>query len=399
MKQTTTAVPTAELAQLSELIDNIYQGATNPAHWDGVLPRIAEWVGAERGLLFTALNTPERGGFYFNHAIPEHAMQLWETRYQPHDIWANRVVEHGLFCEGNTIIGDQVVPFEELSRSEFYQGLLSKINIAHVLTGVVFGLENPELNPVVVCALFRSREAGSFISVERDRLAILVPHLSRSLGVMTRLRNVELKAAASLAALDRLMTGVVLFDAHRAVSFANRAAQRVLQEEDGIRLRHLAGNSALGEIIALDRNTQEALSSAISGAVAPDPLHTAHFSRAVTVMRPSGRQAYTLNFSSLAAHNEFGSGSAAPRAIAFITDSAEPVRLDAELMKTSYGLTPAEIRVAEMLAECLTVDETAERMVISRSTVKAHQARIYEKTNTNSRAKLMKLLVSLAQVG
>jgi DNA-binding CsgD family transcriptional regulator len=66
-------------------------------------------------------------------------------------------------------------------------------------------------------------------------------------------------------------------------------------------------------------------------------------------------------------------------------------------MRQTYGLTPAEIRVAEMLAECLTVDETAERLGISRSTVKAHQQNIYEKTNTNSRAKLMKLLMSLAQ--
>lgn len=395
---TTTSASTAELARLSELIDSIYQGATNPAHWDVALPAIADWVGASKGLLFTPVNAPDNGGFYFNHAIPEQTMQLWGTRYIKHDAWAERMAECGLISEGCVSVSDDYLSFEELSRTEFYQDFLSKIDIAHQLGGIVFGMEAPQANPVVACALFRGLEHGRFTTIERDRLAILMPHLSRSLGVMTRLRNLELKTAAGLSALDRLTAGVLLFGARGQITFANRAARNILEEEDGLQLQHRFGDSSLGTVIAEDTRANTELECAIRNAISPDILHAQHFSRAVAVSRPSGRQDYTLNFSSLAEHNEFGLGSDAPRAIAFITDSAEPIKLDGALLKTTYGLTPAEIRLAETLAECLTVEETAERLGISRSTVKAQQQSIYAKTNTNSRAKLMRLIMSLSQV-
>ncbi len=393
------AATTAELARLSELIDTIYQGATDPTRWDVALPAIANWVGASKGLLFTPLNAPDDGGFYFNHAIPEKMMQLWGTQYHAKDIWSARSLEQELLFEGSIINCDEIVPFNELQQSEFYQDFLSKHDVAHSLSCIVFGMDSPQSMPTVACSLFRDIAKGAYTTSECGRLSILVPHLSRALGVMTRLGNLELKAAASLAALDRLNAGALLLRADGVVGFANRAARRILEDEDGLKLRHLAGNSALGQVIAEDGKTQGTLSAAISSAVSPDVLHTAHFSRAVIAPRPSGRQPYTLNFSSLAAHNEFGTSIDAPRAIAFITDSAEPIRLDAELMKKTYGLTTAETRVAEALAECLTVDETADRLSLSRSTVKAHQESIYEKTSTNSRAKLMRLLMSLSQVG
>lgn len=388
---------TADLARLSELIDSVYQAATDPSHWSVALPALADYVRAPKGLLFTPLHAPENGGYYFNHGIPESVMHLWGTRWHGEDILANTVVQRGLFVEGNVMCEDDVLPLAQLRAAPIYRELNHPNGIDHFLLGSVFGLTSLGGLPTAL-NFYRSGREGAFTCNEKDRLRIVLPHVSRAFGVMTRLRKADFRAAASLASLDRMASGVLLFDARGELSFANRAAHRILEEEDGLQLRHMAGNSGLGEVVAAYRPAQEALSAAIRGAVSMDVLCTGHFSRAVAVARPSGRQDYTLNFSTLAAHNEFRTGLDVPRAIAFITDSAEPVRLDAGLLNKTYGLTPAEIRVAEMLPECLTVDETAKRLGISRGTVKAHQQRIYEKTNTNSRAKLMKLLVSLAQV-
>ena len=224
--QETTSTSTAELAQLSELIDTIYQGATEPSHWDVILPAVADWVGALRGLLFTPLNSLDNGGFYFNYALPESMLQLWSTKYQGQDIWRNRAIELGLTEEGSISIGDEMVPFEELSCTEYYQDFLSKYDVAHLMGGIVFGMDSPQPSLPTLCSFYRGLKEASFTSLERDRLAILLPHLSRSLGVMTRLRNLELKAVAGLAALDRLSAGVLLFDARGRLSFANQAARR-----------------------------------------------------------------------------------------------------------------------------------------------------------------------------
>lgn len=396
--QETISASTAELARLSELIDTIYQGATEPSRWSAILPAISDWIGGTRGLLFTPLDPPDNGGFYFTHEISAPMAQLWWTKYSPQDIWAIRSAERGLLHESNIVIGDEVVPFEELSRTEIYRDFFSKHDIAHLMSGIVFGLSTPQTTPYVVCTLVRGLQRGSFTPSDRERLAILIPHLSRSLGVMTRLRDAELKAAASLTALDRLNNGVLLFNAHGLVAFANRAARNILEAEDGLRLKHRCGDSSLGEIVAENSSSQNSLACAIRSAVSPDILQAAHFSRAAAISRPSGRQDYTLNFSSLAAHNEFGSGNDAPRAIAFITDSAEPIRLDSDLLKKTYGLTPAEIRLAGMLTECQTVEETAERLGVSKHTARTQLQSVYMKTNTNNRAKLMRLLLSLSQL-
>lgn len=393
------AASNAELARLSELIDSIYQGATDPDHWNNVLPAIADWVEAPRGMLITPQHTPDDGGFCFLHNTPERFFQLLATKYIGQDIWTNRAIERGLIFEGSVVIGDEdLIPFEELRRTDIYQNLFAPFDVAHLLTSVVFGMESTNNMPWVACAWSRGVNDPGFTSFERERLRLLIPHISRSLGVMLRLRDMELRIASSLAALDLLSIGVLLFDVRGLVTFANRAAHRILEEGDGLQLRHRFGDSSHGEVVAGDNKSQAELASAIRSAVSPDILETAHFSRAMTVSRLSGRQEYTMNFSSLAAENEFGSGADVPRAIAFITDNAEPIRLDEELLRKTYGLTPAEIRLAELMAESLTLEETAERLGVSRHTVKTQLQSVYMKTNTNNRAKLMRLIMSLSQV-
>jgi len=392
------SVGTAELAILSELIDTIYQGATEPDRWNNVLPAIANWLNAPKGLLFTPQHPIDQGGFYFSHALPDMMMQLWATKYHAKDVWAIRGVERGLITEGNVILGDEdLIPQEEFLRTEVYQELLSKVDIVHLLSSIVFGNGSPANIPWAVCALYRGLKEPKFTSFEKERFAIIVPHISRALGVMMRLKDMGLKVASSLSALDRLGSSVLLFGERGQVTFANKMALRLLEEQDGLRLKHAFGNSSFGDIIAGDKNAQLALVAAIRNAVSPNILNTGHFSRAVRIPRPSGRVDYLINFSSLASSNDFASGSDSPRAIAFITDSAAPVRLDAEILKRTYGLTPAEIRLMEAMAECLTLEEAADRFGVSRGTVKTQLLNVYGKTNTNSRAKLIRLIMSLMQ--
>lgn len=390
---TTQAV--AELARLSQLIDRIYQGAIEPECWNTIVPAIADWVNAKQALLFTPLHPPEKGGFYFNHAIPESVMHLWATRWHGEDIMANTVVARGLFVEGYASIGEDIVPYEQIQQAPIYRELNHPNGIDHLLVSAVFDFTSPNGLPTCL-SFYRSEREGPFTPAERDRLLIVLPHVSRAFGVMAKLREADIKIAANLAVLDRMPSGVLLFDAEGSVIFANRVARRILEDEDGLRLRVRYGGTALGELVAEDNRTQDNLQRGIRSAVCPDILHTEHFSRAVSIPRPSGRQAYLLNFSSLAAQSEFGDGGAAPCAIAFLTDSAEPIRLDEILLKKTYGLTPAEVRVAEALTVGLTDSEMAEQLGLSTHTVKTHLKNVFSKTHTDNRSKLIRLLVSLS---
>lgn len=201
-----------ELRQLSELIGRIYDAAVDPIVWPEVVERTAVWLDAPMGLLMTPFNPPSTGGYVLPFGIDQAGLELWGARYQAHDIWAQRCSAAGLVFEGNVVCGDEYLPEDEFYDSLIYREHLSRYDIAQVLTGVVFDPDSPLVIPTV-CAVYRGRNDVRFGEDEKRKLGLLIPHFSRALGVMMRLRDAEFRVAASLAALDRIHSGIVLFAA------------------------------------------------------------------------------------------------------------------------------------------------------------------------------------------
>ena len=375
------------------LIGRIYDAALDPAAWPGVVREIARIQKSDKALLLTPLNAPDQGGVVFPSGISESAMQQWATRYIKHDIWTQAVEAKGLFVEGRVLTNEDLVNFDEFLGSIWYREFLSNIGIARLCTGVVFGTGTPGALPASF-SVFRPVEGEPYGETERAVHRILVSHLSRSLGIMFRLRDAELKVAASLAALDRLNAGVVLFGARRAVLFANRAARSILGEEDGLRLRATPQGASF--LAAESSGTQLAVDTALDQCLDPEVLEVGHFSQAVRIERSSGRAACTLNVSALPLQNEFGSGPERPLAIGFLNDPAEPVKVDEELLRRLYDLTPAECRLAQQICTAEPLAAIAARLGTSENTVKSQLQSIFAKTGTHRQAALVKLLHGLA---
>lgn len=65
-----------------------------------------------------------------------------------------------------------------------------------------------------------------------------------------------------------------------------------------------------------------------------------------------------------------------------------------EMAAMIYGLSPAQRRVAGLVAEGLTLNEIAERMGITPNTARTHLNRIFEKTGVRNQAALVRILLS-----
>ena len=63
-----------------------------------------------------------------------------------------------------------------------------------------------------------------------------------------------------------------------------------------------------------------------------------------------------------------------------------------------FGLTPAEARLAIELSSGQTLEEIAEKQEINVSTVRAHLKKIFQKTDTNRQAELVRLLLSIPDI-
>lgn len=387
-----------ELSSLGGVIDHVYQAALDPSAWSVALPAMAKWLESPMVMLFTPTVLPRDGGFYFNYGIPEAAMELWQTRYQPLDIWTTTAIRHNRIQEGSVFTGEDLLPVSELTQSVWYQEFLSRIGIGQVLVNIVYGLDSETYLPTAL-SYFRGSATTEFGVQDRWRSALLLPHVSRAIGVASRLRNAEHKLATSLAALDRLNQGVLLFGENEEVLFNNQMASRILGLEDGLRLQK-QGCCGCTYLAAKTKSAQEALDEAIREAVRLDILSTQHFSKTVAIPRTSRHAAFTFSISSLPARHGFAiEGRGSPRAIAFIYDNALPVKVDHALLKSMYGLTKAEIKVAELIVESKSLEQISEKCGLSINTLKTHLSRTYEKTGMANRAMLVKLLVTLSQNG
>jgi DNA-binding CsgD family transcriptional regulator len=386
-----------ELTRLSNLIDLIYDGATDSSRWTkDILPAIADYIEAPTCILFSPIHTPQNGGFFFLYGLEQEHIDLYASKYQSQDSWTLAGTEKNLFHEGNVLIGEDLVPREQLLETTFYKEFLSRDkNTGQLLTSIVYGLDSSAAMPAV-CTSHRGLHHPNFGEKERARMRLLLPHLSRSLGVMQRLRSAELTVATSLAALDRLPSGVLLLNDSGAVAFANRAAQHMLGQGDGLSLRKASHATGHGELIAESSSVNMAISKAIDATLTRDPYDTPHFSKYVTVPRTSRLASYTLQFSALGNHSEFGGGSDAFAAIVFIADGAQKIDIDPIALQSAYGLTPAEARVAIALVEFSSAKEVADVLGVSPLTVRAQTNAIYAKLGVNTRTRFVKTMLGLA---
>lgn len=202
--------------------------------------------------------------------------------------------------------------------------------------------------------------------------------------------------SSSLAALDLLPKGVLLIDAHGAVSFANKAAQKMLDRQDGLTLRPVVRNKPpqLGYLTS-SRGTQAALDEAIRASVSRDLHNTPHFNQSLAIPRQSGNS-YVLHFSALPALNEWGMAGDMHRAIVFVSDGQASWQPDEDLLRLNYGLSTSEIRVVQLVINGGGVSGMADQLGVSPNTVKTHLKSLYAKTGVSDRAALVKLLFLLS---
>ena len=66
------------------------------------------------------------------------------------------------------------------------------------------------------------------------------------------------------------------------------------------------------------------------------------------------------------------------------------------MIAASFGVTPAEARVAALVATAAPTREIADRLGLSENTVKTHLKAVFLKTGARNRADLMRLMLGAA---
>jgi DNA-binding CsgD family transcriptional regulator len=190
--------------------------------------------------------------------------------------------------------------------------------------------------------------------------------------------------------LDRLAQAVVLVDPKGTVVRLNKRAAAIVAQGDGLMIHHGVLRCArLADSVALHRLIGDVAQR--TGLAQGATVH------GLRIQRPGGRRPLTALVTAL--RDRDGLANSEPVIAVFVTDPEHAPVLDLQLLREWYGLTPAEARVAGLLASGLCLGEILKRLGISANTARTHLKSIFGKTETRRQGELIRLLLSSPALG
>jgi DNA-binding CsgD family transcriptional regulator len=211
----------------------------------------------------------------------------------------------------------------------------------------------------------------------------LKPHIKAALhSHLAASRN---PSANLQSTLDSLALGVILLSPKGQVVTMNRAAERLLAKGGGLR--------ASREGLLAERAEESArLKQLVAEATAASARAGLEPAGVLTVSR---RNHFPLQLLVSPARGFDLDEKHPVRAIVFAGDSAQRVGPTHDTLRVLFGLTPAECRLAMLLADGHSPTAIAEKGGVSRNTLKSQLSSIYGKTGTSRQAQLVRLLLQL----
>lgn len=201
---------------------------------------------------------------------------------------------------------------------------------------------------------------------------------------------------SALELVNRLRQPVILMSPGGDVMHSNEAAQGLVRSTCLVRIEDGKVKLPLGqtgELLRMCSELERALNSctpeSLPGAVAAGEF------RSLRIQADRGGDAAYAFFSVLSPPGSVGTFHLRPVVMLLFYHPASAPPLDANLLRTVFGLTPAECRIATLLAEGLSLKKIAQAQGTQHETVRKQLRSIYQKTSTNRQPELIRLLLHL----
>jgi DNA-binding CsgD family transcriptional regulator len=363
---------------LLRLLEVLYEAPTNPSGWRTFLKMTCEALGGESGSLLIHEIGDVQSLVLEQWNVDPDAVRQYEAHYTEKDVWFQRI-RHSRDWLATS---EQLVPFAALQRTEFYNDLVKHFHIPHAIAALLERTSERFAN----LAIYRGLRAGPFGAEALEPIRILRPHIQRAYRLHTQLASAQRTNESLQAALDRIRTGVILLGENLKIVTTNRAADRLLAAQDGlVATREGLRAVSPAESAELQRLVETSCSFPADPATACGG-----------VMEVARREKPALHLTVSPARGLDLEKTTIVRAIVFVTDPAEKVRPLPETLRQRYALTPAECRLALLLADGRTLREISEILGVTRNTLKSQLSSIYSKTETSRQSHLVRALLHAA---
>lgn len=358
-----------------EIIHAAHHAAAEPVLWDRVMRMMSEWLQAGQTALFEHDPLTHKGCISHAAGLSEDFRALYSARFAGQNPWLKEV-RSGV---GEALTGTEIVPNWELVRSEFYLRWLRPQSAFHSLLGIT----SRRADRLCCVIALRPADAEPFGSTDKQRLAEVLQRLGCACDLESRLVVRRRMSEVLLDLLDCVSEAVLLVDAGGRPTLINRAAHLLLDQ---------GGSLALvgGMLAAASAEETGRLRRLIAAATRDTKIQDATFGQ-IALSRRDGEPPLMLRV--IAVPHSVIDEKGQTRAVAAVFSGPFEPTVVGRLCDF-YHLTPAEARLAALIAGGRNLLTSAAALHISRNTARTHMKRIYAKTETHRQADLVRLLVA-----
>lgn len=366
--------------RILETISSIYETVDGQADWTVALGRLCRAVDAHGAML--TLEAP--GGRVLDHHHYGFE-ESWLSAYTRD--WAARspYLEH-LYSDpahaGHFVASDALLSYDEWVNTEMFNESGRLQDVHH---GAAAFFDTADALRVRLSCV-RDRGAGAVERCELRDLDRLIPHMGQALRIGRAFPD---PVADRLRSLDERETPALILGRDLAIIERNGAARELLEDEPRIGRED-------GRLCLADREVERLLAQAIRECCTDERRQ-----RQILLRGEGERLPLSLLVSRApqrpGAFDCDGTGLAS-RELALLTVVRRdgPRTLSGAQLRELFDLTPAEARLASMIATGQSPDRAAAALEVSVSTVRWHLKRIFAKTATSGQPELVALLQSLA---
>lgn len=359
-----------------ELLDDLYERAIDAEQWPAFLERFAHLFRSETAALrLTDLHNPIVYHSYTT-GFRQTVNQYYETEAVDTDPFREALSAIPL---GQALTSPMVINDREYERSAHYQNVFRPNGNFYAL-GSQFERVGSQAMHVGV---HRPKQKGNFTLQECRTLEFFTPHLRRAIKLSQLMTDLNQSLRETTHALDQLSFSVWHMDARLRLKWLNQGAEEIF------------ASGVYG--LTLGNNHLNSLSPGITDSIRTRVRNLLEKRSYTETLRINPNGACLIMTLSHSCGQTFRIGrSGTPDILCFVLDPDLPERMSASQLREIYQLTPAELRLANLLLAGLDVAEASSLLQISRHTGRTQLKSIMQKTGVNRQSGLQRKLLVCA---
>lgn len=369
----------------SQALEKIYAATLSESFWPDALRTVSGLFDSEFAHFEVLEKKTGRPVFFRNVGASAESLDLYVAHYAE----TSPRAAHGKDKpEGFVSYDHQVLSEAEIERNEFYADFLQPQGYKYFVASNL--LNNEDLFSVF--SVQRHLGQGHVDSEEIALMERLTPHLSQALKIHLRVMGLEGRDRLPAPLFENSATGVIVLNADGTILRFNPAAERMITDPAN-------GLDITGQRISFTSDThRNAAERLIADALTTATGESHRPARALALPRPDGLPLTVIGIP--LPHGPETSGplltlTGAPAVAILICDPNSHGSLPDDMLRSMYGLTPAECRVTRALLAGQTANGYAATSGVGIRTVRTHISRVLHKTGTRNQIELVRLLGSV----